>query len=436
MKENISKKTWSAIIIFGLFGQIAWTVENMYFNVFLFNEIGGTTRDIALMVALSAITATVTSLFVGAYSDKINRRKIIISMGYIFWGITTLAFAFISRDNTALIFNNLTPEKIAAITVFFVVFMDCIMTFFGSAANDAAFNAWITDVTVSKNRGRVEGVLSALPLLALLLVAGGFGLIIEGVGYPTFFIGLGAVVTLAGFLGLKLVNESRSGIKTNENYFKNIFYGFRKNVIIENKYLYLALIIMAIYGISSQIFLPYLIVYLERYLRLSVMEYSFVLAVSILCASVFGILIGRLIDRVGKSKFMYLSVSIFITGLIFMYFVRHIILIALIGVIMMAGYILILIVLNAIIRDKTPKEKVGLFQGVRMIFFVLIPMLIGPSIGNMVINSSNQTYVNDFNEIVNIPTPGIFLAGAAVALLMFIPMYKLIKDIKKGEIER
>ena len=34
-------RTWAALLVFGLFGQIAWVIENMYFNVFLYNTISG-----------------------------------------------------------------------------------------------------------------------------------------------------------------------------------------------------------------------------------------------------------------------------------------------------------------------------------------------------------------------------------------------------------
>ena len=67
MKKNI----WPSIVTIGLAGQIAWTVENMYFNVFLYNTISQDPGYIALMVALSAITATFTTLFMGTFSDRI-----------------------------------------------------------------------------------------------------------------------------------------------------------------------------------------------------------------------------------------------------------------------------------------------------------------------------------------------------------------------------
>ena len=34
---KLSARKWIALILIGLFGQFAWTIENMYFNVFLYS---------------------------------------------------------------------------------------------------------------------------------------------------------------------------------------------------------------------------------------------------------------------------------------------------------------------------------------------------------------------------------------------------------------
>jgi len=95
---------------------------------------------------------------------------------------------------------------------------------------------------------------------------------------------------------------------------------------------------------------------------------------------------------------------------------------------------MISILLSAAVRDFTPVDKVGSFQGVRMIFGVMIPMIIGPAIGSAVTESfALKQYTNDYKEIVNVPPPHIFLAAAAVSLLVFIPLVFLIKEWKKVE---
>jgi len=77
--------------------------------------------------------------------------------------------------------------------------------------------------------------------------------------------------------------------------------------------------------------------------------------------------------------------------------------------------------LSATIRDYTPTDRVGQFQGIRMIFAVMLPMIIGPWIGAAVIKNSGSTYI-DLGTVKNVPTPAIFLAAAAVLVLIAIPL--------------
>ena len=82
MQTKLGKKTWLSIVIFSLVGQIAWTMENMFYNLYIVNQFNASPSSIALMVSLSAVTATLTTLFMGALSDKIEKRKIFIIAGY------------------------------------------------------------------------------------------------------------------------------------------------------------------------------------------------------------------------------------------------------------------------------------------------------------------------------------------------------------------
>ena len=45
-----NRKFWAALFIFSLMGQVAWVVENMYFNVFIYKMFHATAADISLMV--------------------------------------------------------------------------------------------------------------------------------------------------------------------------------------------------------------------------------------------------------------------------------------------------------------------------------------------------------------------------------------------------
>ena len=74
MTEKFTKRSWLILLVFGMIGQIAWAVENMYFNLFLFETVSQSLSAVTLMVQLSGITATVVTLIAGTLSDKLQNR--------------------------------------------------------------------------------------------------------------------------------------------------------------------------------------------------------------------------------------------------------------------------------------------------------------------------------------------------------------------------
>lgn len=437
-KGKLSKSLILNIILFGFMGQVAWAVENNFFNLFLFNEIGGNSTDISNMVAASSVVAVLTTLFMGSLSDKINKRKIFICAGYIIWGVTVMAFALISPENVAKVMGT-TPAAAVSTTVILVIIMDCIMTFMGSTSNDAAFNAWITDITAPSNRAKVESLLALLPVIAMVVVTAAFGSLSGKFGYPVCFIGLGLIVTICGVIGIFSIKESRTGVKTTSSFVECLTYGFRPSVIKNNKGLYISLLCMGIFSIASQIFFPYLFIYVDHYIDMETLKLTVptvILAVVVLAGSV-AALVSTIIlsDRKGKAPFLYPSAAFFIVGLILVYFAdKNIIWFALSAIIAMVGYGLLMIMLNAAIRDFTPEDKAGQLQGIRMIFSVMLPMLIGPRIAaNITDMYATAQYANDYGELVNIPAPHIYLGAAIAGATIVIPLFFLVKEFKKAE---
>ena len=56
-----SRKFYLALVIFSLVGQVAWVMENMYFNVFIYKMFNASAEAISAMVSASAVAATVTT---------------------------------------------------------------------------------------------------------------------------------------------------------------------------------------------------------------------------------------------------------------------------------------------------------------------------------------------------------------------------------------
>jgi len=436
---KLSKRIWTSVILFGFFGQLAWMVENMYFNKYLYDTISDNPSYISAMVAASAIVATLTTLIMGTLSDRIGKRKGFMVAGYIIWGFTTMAFAFITVDNATKLFPTLNAVSVAAITV---IVMDCVMTFFGSTANDAAFNAWVTDVTDNSNRAKVEAVLSAMPLIALLVIFGVLdGMFVNKVGpdgvihsnWKLFYIIVGSLVTLGGIIGSFLIKDGKNLKPNRDNYFKNIIYGFRPSTVKQNKMLYISFLAFTIICTAYQVFMPYLIIYIDNYLQIH--DYAIPLGVILILSAVISVVMGNIMDKVGKHKFMLPMLAVLVCGCVGVYFSRTLLPLAITGTIMMGANLVVSSAVNATIRDYTPEDKVGLFQGIRMFFSVLLPMVIGPYIGAAVIKNSKETY-EEFGVVKQVPTPYIFLAAAVVCVIAVIPMVILVrnkgKEIKKS----
>ena len=421
---KLGARKWLTLILVGLFGQFAWTIENMYFNVFLYNTISTDPDYIARMVAWSAVAATVTTLLMGALSDRVGKRKVFICAGYMLWGLSTAAFGYITKENAARLFP---AANAAAAAATMVVVLDCVMTFFGSTANDGAFNAYVTDVTDSTNRGKAESVLAILPLISMLIIFGLFDGLTQQGRWKEFFNIFGFAVTGVGLVSLVLVKDEPGLEPRKDRYFKNLLYGLRPSVVRESPELYLSFAAFCVFSVAVQVFFPYLIIYIQNYLGIT--DYAIVLGVVLILASAVSVVSGRYIDRLGKLRFAVPAVAIMLAGLAGMYFVRSQAGVMIAGTVMMGGYMMVSAALGANIRDWTPEGKVGHFQGIRMIFAVMLPMVIGPAIGAAVIKGSDSTYI-ELGQVKTVPTPGIYLAAAAVLMLVFIPIFLLKKKEK------
>lgn len=423
-------------------GGVAWNLENMYFNTFLYGSIYGDasanalagvmapTTAISRMVALSAITAVVTTFIMGTLSEKMKKRKVFISAGYIIWGAITASFGFVSKESVAKLFGLSDEVKILACTVWAVIIMDMIMTFMGSTSNDSAFNAWVTDVTNPSVRSKVETVIMFVGFGALGAVMGVGTLTQSGaISYKALFFAIGSVVIAAGIIGLFSLEEPKiKGEKGKSNYWSDLFYGFRPSVIKENSTLYLVLAAMGIYGTAIQVFFPYLFVCLEKVILPGVTFNASVIVTAVIAVAFLAAAAILLLRLSGKKKLLSWAITavLFIIGLLVLSTSTNMI-VVLIGIApTLTGYIVLQIQLNAAVRDYIPEDKVGLFQGIRLIFYVALPMVIGPAIGDIACKMSNMT-IEEYGVEKIVPSTSMFLFAAITAVLIFVPIGVLAK---------
>jgi len=411
---KLSKTPWLSLILLGFAGQLAWGVENQYFNTFMYDNITPDPRPISWMVAASAITATLTTILMGAFSDQVRsrwgRRKPFILLGYLAWGVLTATF-----PSAAYL-------KPVGLAIGIAILFDCMMTFFGSTANDAALNAYVTDVTTEENRGRVVGGMQILTWVAILIVYGASGLIIDAWGYFTFFYIIGGMVFILGLVGGWLIQEKTLTEPLSKTYWKQLAETFQLDNLRANQGFFLLLFTLTLYGIAEQIFFPYLIIYLNHYLTLPTLEASLVIFI---CILVGGILLaypfGILADRVGRKKLAVGAVLLKMVGLIAFSLMQNFILLTITGTIWLAGMSAWMISTGAWTKDLFPEDKRGQFAGYFILFTVAFTMVPGPLIGGwLTARFGIPTIIN--GQAGFIPTPLIFQVAGLATLGALIPM--------------
>ena len=413
-KTKLGSRFWLSLALFGLMGQVAWVIENMQLNVFIYKMFGASPNDISAMVAASAISATLTTLFIGALSDRVGKRKIFICGGYILWGISIFAFGLLRVEWLEAVFP---AASGAALGITFTIVLDCVMTFFGSSANDAAYNAWLTDSTDDSNRGAAEGINSMMPLVAILAVFGAlmFFDLDKSESWTSVFFIIGAATVVIGILGIFIIKENPLS-PSKSNYLSNLIYGFRPSTVKANPSLYFYLFTFIIFNIAIQIFMPYLIIYYE--VSLGMKDYVFIMAPAIVLASVVTAFWGRVYDKKGFSFSSWISLLWLTAGFVLLFIFRTTVPVFIGSLLMMCGYLAGMAVFGAKIRDLTPEGKAGRLQGIRIFSQVLIPGVIGPNIGSMILQNAEKRINESDGTEYFVPNANIFIAALVPIIIL------------------
>ncbi|HEY5271301.1 MAG TPA: MFS transporter [Anaerolineales bacterium] len=411
----LTKKVWIAIILLGFSGQLAWGVENQFFNTFMYDKITPDPRPIAWMVAASAVAATLTTILMGTLSDRTRsrwgRRKPFILFGYLAWGIFTALFPF------AAFFRPVT------LAIGMAILFDCIMTYFGSTANDASLNAYITDVTNTENRGRVMGVVEILTWVAILIVYGGAGMIIQLFGYYAFFYIIGGLVFVLGLIGSFFIHEEPVTDKPKGSYWGQIADSLRWKNLVANRSFFLVLIGISLWAVAQNVFFPYLMIYLQHYIQLDTISSTITIAVSILVGGIaLAYPLGLLIDRWGRKPVALLAVGAEMIGLLLFSLSKTLVPLVITGILWLMPMTAWTIATSTWSKDLFPEDKRGQFAGYYLFFWVMLPMILGPLTGGWLgTHFGIPTVIN--GQAGFIPTPILFQVAGIATLLAAIPLW-------------
>ena len=425
INQKISGKTWLLIWVLGLAGQLCWSVENQWFNTFVYAKIAADPWIVSWMVAVSSVVTTFSTFFFGTWSDRKGKRKPFLCIGYILWGVFTILFGV----------TEFLPKNELVVAAIMVIAMDALMSFFGSMGNDAAFSSWTTDLSNDSNRGQIGAVLAALPIIATIVGTVVSGILIAALDYFVFFIIVGVFVIIIGLLGIIFMREA-DGIVPNkdEKGFGHQFFSvFNFKNIKENKELFCVFLISCVYFICFNFYYTHIGNYFIYTLGYDEGMAGIIQGVGLGLAIFATLPAIKLINKGQHVKMIAASVVFSVLGLGVIGFAGGNLVMLLPGIILAGvGYVLVVQTTTAWSKSLYPEGNYGQYEGVRIVFNVMIPMVIGPSAASVLIERFGNPVVIE-NKPGMAPTAIIFFAAAILSVLTLIPMLMAAKQKKSAQ---
>lgn len=421
--NKISRGNWAIIWVGGITSQICWNIENQWFPVFVYSKIAPNPDIITWMVALSAISTTLCSILIGAWSDRVGKRKPFISIGYILWSIFTIAFGatqFMPKDNMMLL----------AISV---VGADAIMSFFGSVGFDAGYHPWLSDISNEKTRGQIGAAISIQPMVAAVICSLAGGLFLSMDMLFEFFMIIGLLVGVVGVMSLFVVKDSTQ-LKPNtteRSILSQVISIFKPKNIRKHKQLWSVMMIYLVYFTAGNIFYSYSYNYGLYTLKIDPLLLGGLMVVVYIACAIGTIPAIRYINE--KRYFGLFIVAILLASLGLCLYAFNSIVFAAIGLILNGiGGAIVFQILVAWGKNLFPENQRGVYEGLRNIVFVMIPMIIGPSIAAPIVKTFGEAIVIN-GQAGFTPPSTLFLVSGICTLLTLIPLYYAHKEFKKDE---
>ncbi len=416
-------RMWLLIWGLGLAAQMCWNIENQWFNTFVYAKIGKNPSIITGMLICSAAATSFSTFFFGTWSDRSGKRRHFMSYGYILWGIFTIVFGL----------TEFLPKEMYVLAGLSVVLADTVMSFFGSMANDASYNAWTNDIMTDANRGQIGAALATQPVLGTILgtVVGGF-LVGEHDNYMRLFLVMGGAIIVFGILTLFILNEGDDVEPSVRGTFWHQFGEvFNFKALFARRELFWVHVCIAVFFIGFNIYFAYMGNYIIYYLGFSADQMGVIEAVPLVLAMLSAIPVGMLLNRDKHVPVVIAAILINFAGLWILRPLTPAMVdtsklinpVLLLGIFVVGvGYVAFLQAMKVWAKRLYPADSRGQFEGIWVLFFVLIPMIGGSIGGEAVVRASGETFVDAVSgQTQFIPNGNIFLWGSVVILLSLIP---------------
>ena len=430
-RRKISPRNWLIIWIVGITGQLCWSVENSWFNTFVYDKIGPYPWIITWMTAVSAITMTVCSLLCGCWSDRVGRRKPFMIWGYIIWGAFTILFGaaqFVSGTVLAL--------------GVFVIVADGLMSMMGAIGGDAGFGPWAIDISDRSNRGTVGAATTTQPVIATILCSLIGGWIIGAIDYFAFFLLMGVLVMLLGVFNFFLVQDAPD-LRPNRDpkgFWHQFIQVFNFRLMWKNRMLIAVWLIFIVYLTGFHMYFTHIMNYFIYTRGYSEGMAGVIFAVGLIVAIPTTLLAAKQLNRFRFAETASVTIGTNILGIVMLGLTSWIpesqptlklvcilVSVAFVG----AGYMCTTQALSVWAKNLYPDSQRGQLEGLRTFVCICVPMVVGPILANFIINTWGADVVINGNA-GKAASQWLYFGAAIVSALAYIPIAYARKLIKAG----
>lgn len=342
------QRDWVVTVIRTSLDRLAYQMVYPYLSIFIV-ALGATATQLGIVTSVGMAIAGLISPFIGWFIDRIGPKKIYLL------GIAMLAISYFSYG----IAHNWTVTIIAMVA-YWIGLSSSIHSCATVCGNCLANQDRATGMTICETFA--AGLLGmAGPLVGTWLVAAFGGVNPSGIR-PLFFVGL--AITLVSFLLVlaRLSNRKWRISNARPDVFRDIF-----QVLKEGRHLKRWLVIAAVGQLPIGMVFPFSQVFAYQVKGANEFILGAIVTGSALTSIAFAIPLGRLADKVGRKKMLYITIPLFWASILMLVWAPSPVFLVAAGV--LQGFYYVGGPISAAMeRELVPAEQMGRWLGIARFF--------------------------------------------------------------------
>jgi len=352
------EKDWKVTVARTSLDKLAYQMVFPYLSIFIV-ALGASATELGMVNSIGMIIAAATGPLTGWYMDRIGPKKIYL-VGIACMAVSYLTYGLAQNWETAIL----------AMMAYWLGFSTSTHSCSTICGNCLANQDRATGMTICETVA--AGLLGmAGPMLATWVIG------LEGGGVnapnirPLFFLGL--LVTIGAYMLVQTQLSERKWTKKNNgkaNVFKDVY-----SVVKGGKHLNRWLMISAITQLPRGMVFPFSQVYAYQVKGANEFILGAMVTGCALTSIVFAIPLGRLADRIGRKKSLYLTIPLFWLSNVLLIWAPSPAFLVLAGMLQGFSYIGTPIA-GAIERELVPADQMGRWVGVNRFFKMLLSAIL------------------------------------------------------------